>query len=141
MSSLLIRSARGSSISIATTFQSVASSCHHVSHNSPKTKSPLSNTHINHGKTAQNLDGLDLADMARRQAANLKDVHRVVVAREAGELVGVVGIFPCLGDGAVVEGVGLVRPDALYEARLLALVVVEDGVFVSPSQPSYLTLL
>lgn len=40
----------------------------------------------------------------------------------------VVRVLPGLRDGAVVEGVRLVRPDAVHEARSVVFVVVEDGV-------------
>lgn len=39
-----------------------------------------------------------------------------------------VRVFPRLGDGAVVERVRLVRPDAVHEARRIVFFVVEDGV-------------
>lgn len=40
----------------------------------------------------------------------------------------VVGALPSLGDGTIVERVRLVRPDTLNKARLVLLVIVEDGV-------------
>lgn len=38
-------------------------------------------------------------------------------------------ILPRLRDGAVVEGIRLVRPDAVDKSGHLLLVVVEDGVY------------
>lgn len=60
--------------------------------------------------------------------ANVEQVDGVVVADLVGVGVLEVGRLPGLRDGAVEEGVALVGPDALDEARGVVAVVVEDGV-------------
>ena len=70
------------------------------------------------------------------QAANVEDVDGVIVTREAGKVMVMVGILPGLRDGAVVERIRLVRPDAEHEARLIVLLVMEDGICATTAKVS-----
>jgi hypothetical protein len=63
-----------------------------------------------------------------RNAADIEDVHWVVVANVAGELMLDGGVLPGLWNGTIVKRVRLVRPDAGDEPWLVALAVVENGV-------------
>lgn len=85
-------------------------------------------THINHGQASENLDLLQLANMAWFKGANIKDIHRIVVADKSSNVVNNRGIFPGLRNGAVVEGVRPLGPDAEDEARLLLLLIVQNWV-------------
>lgn len=101
-------------------------------------------TCINHGQATKDLDLSNLANVcgpissqqyalrvSLRNARNLrhvKDIHGVIVARISREVVRDGGVLPGLRDGTVVEGVRLVRPDAVDEPGHLFLVVVDDGV-------------
>lgn len=67
--------------------------------------------------------------IALLHAANVENVNGVVVTGVPRELVLVVGALPRLGDGTVVERVCAVRPDAVDEAWLVILIIVENGVW------------
>lgn len=60
---------------------------------------------------------------------DIKEIDGVVVTRKVGVIVIKVGALPSLGDGAVVEGVRLVRPNTLHKSRCILLIVVEHGVY------------
>lgn len=68
-------------------------------------------------------------DRCLREAADLENVNGVIVTNIASQVVLVVRALPRLGNGAIVEGVCLVRPDRVDESRLLLLIVMEDWVF------------
>jgi hypothetical protein len=76
---------------------------------------------------AENLDLLDLAGLADK-LANLTHVERVVVAFGFGLGVNDVGVFPGLGEGAIVPEVAFVREAVADEAELALFDVLFNGV-------------
>ena len=70
---------------------------------------------------------LDFAGL-RDKLADLADVEGVVVAFLLGFRVRDVGVFPCLGEGAVVPKVAFVREAVADEAEFAFLRVLLDGV-------------
>lgn len=124
---------------MAMTFQSVVLSCQFVSIVF-LAATCYTATYINHCESAKNLDLLQLANRCRWQRANVENVHRVIVTDEASEVMGHSGIFPGLGDRAIIERVSLLWPHTKNIARLLLLLIMEDGVFQeSMSTPNLLS--
>jgi len=69
----------------------------------------------------------DLAGLGNK-LADLADIERVVVALCLGLGMGGVGVFPGLGEGAVVPDVAFVGEAVADEAELAFLRVLLDGV-------------
>ena len=88
---------------------------------------PVRLTFVEQSHDAEDFDLLHLARLSD-EFTDLADVERVVVALLLGLRVGNVGIFPSLGEGAVVPEIAFVWEAVADEAQLALLRVLLDWV-------------